>query len=562
MSRPGDTFNLNSFAIKPPATTAGSGVNQVGILLGVVYNDANKNATRQTGEFGATGVTVYIDANNSGVLDLGDVTTTTNEHGAFAFTNVTPGQKIVRVVTPSPLVQTAPTPGTGRIVTLASSGTISGIQFGIRSTADFDYGDLPLIYGATLLSQDGARHKVGGYYLGAPNSNDVDSELDGKPSAGADGDDTFGVADEDGITFDPIIAGATTHLLVKANQSGYLQGWIDWNNDGDFSDVGERVLKDKGLVAGDNHVFISVPATANVAQVYARFRFGAFGIDSINGAATFGEVEDYRLNVAVPVAAQAIGLAADADADGDVDGFDFLTWQRNLGKTSATQSQGDATIDGQVNGADLTKLKQSFGASTVAAVSTAPPTGDFDSNGFVDGLDFLQWQRGLGIAHPSVGAGDGNHDGKVDGGDMTVFRQQFGQGSASVLASVSASAVASESRGGTISRLSDATLGDAGESMQAEFGGRPFFVASARSPIADLGADSVLVRKLARDAEADSVPAWHTAVNHDRDRAFEDLLGSRRRQGLRSELEPSAGDETDADEAFALFADHFEQPLA
>ncbi len=42
-----------------------------------------------------------------------------------------------------------------------------------------------------------------------------------------------------------------------------------------------------------------------------------------------------------------------------------------------------------------------------------------------------------------------------------------------------------------------------------------------------------------------------------RDRAFEDLFGSRRRQGLKIEAE---AEETDADDAFAMFADHFEVP--
>jgi hypothetical protein len=45
-----------------------------------------------------------------------------------------------------------------------------------------------------------------------------------------------------------------------------------------------------------------------------------------------------------------------------------------------------------------------------------------------------------------------------------------------------------------------------------------------------------------------------------RDRAFDDLFGSRRRQGLKIEAEAEAGDETDADDAFAIFADHFEVP--
>ena len=42
---------------------------------------------------------------------------------------------------------------------------------------------------------------------------------------------------------------------------------------------------------------------------------------------------------------------ADFDDDSDVDGIDFLTWQRNFGRqSSATFAQGDANDDGKVDG--------------------------------------------------------------------------------------------------------------------------------------------------------------------------------------------------------------------
>jgi hypothetical protein len=73
------------------------------------------------------------------------------------------------------------------------------------------------------------------------------------------------------------------------------------------------------------------------------------------------------------------GGAADADFDndGDVDGSDFLTWQRNVGNGSATPTQGDATGDGNVNGADLAAWRQQFGpggGSTPAAQAVPEPT--------------------------------------------------------------------------------------------------------------------------------------------------------------------------------------------
>jgi formylglycine-generating enzyme required for sulfatase activity len=69
---------------------------------------------------------------------------------------------------------------------------------------------------------------------------------------------------------------------------------------------------------------------------------------------------------------------ADFDDDGDVDGADFLTWQRHLGinNGSAQRANGDANGDGNVTGADLVSWRAQFGPAAVAAGRPAPePTG-------------------------------------------------------------------------------------------------------------------------------------------------------------------------------------------
>ncbi len=54
--------------------------------------------------------------------------------------------------------------------------------------------------------------------------------------------------------------------------------------------------------------------------------------------------------------------SADFDNDGDIDGADFLSWQRGFGITSgASPSDGDANEDGAVNGADLVIWEMDFG---------------------------------------------------------------------------------------------------------------------------------------------------------------------------------------------------------
>jgi hypothetical protein len=56
------------------------------------------------------------------------------------------------------------------------------------------------------------------------------------------------------------------------------------------------------------------------------------------------------------------------------------------------------------------------------------PTPDFNFDANVDGLDFLQWQRGFGIASGADETqGDGNIDGKVDGNDLAYWAESFGE---------------------------------------------------------------------------------------------------------------------------------------
>lgn len=67
-------------------------------------------------------------------------------------------------------------------------------------------------------------------------------------------------------------------------------------------------------------------------------------------------------------------LAADFNSSGDVDGADFLIWQKGYGITSgAMRAQGDATGDGQVNAADLETWQDQFGTTPSVAASHSVP---------------------------------------------------------------------------------------------------------------------------------------------------------------------------------------------
>jgi uncharacterized repeat protein (TIGR01451 family) len=163
------------------------------------------------------------------------------------------------------------------------------------TAVELDYGDAPDPFYPTLTASSGARHILGsGLYLGAS----VDAELDGQPSANADGDDLDGNDDEDGVVFTTGIgAGLDASLEVTASGVGLLNAWVDFNADGDWSDAGEQVFTDQALVAGVNALSFAVPSGATLGTTFARFRVDTIGSLSFDGTAADGEVEDHQLEI-------------------------------------------------------------------------------------------------------------------------------------------------------------------------------------------------------------------------------------------------------------------------
>ena len=275
------------------------------------------------------------------------------------------------------------------IDTTAYSGEVEDYML---TLVDVDYGDMDP--GPTAWEDDGARHVIGGPYLGtAP-----DSDNDGVPSAGADSDDLTNLADEDGVVINwndslidsvladnQLIPGESTTLEVTiggvAGEEGYLYAWIDVERDGDWTGSGtegslawNEVLADGLLVtAGATETLdLFVPRydelgnAIEAGSVYARFRiiskaeYDALSADplwtgmSLDGLAYTGEVEDYVFDlVAVDY--------GDADTDSTLwedDGARHVTSNGPWMTTSPTGAAADGEADGQPNadatGDDLT----------------------------------------------------------------------------------------------------------------------------------------------------------------------------------------------------------------
>ena len=93
---------------------------------------------------------------------------------------------------------------------------------------------------------------------------------------------------------------------------------------------------------------------------------------------------------------------ADFDSDNDVDGDDFLAWQRGAGIPSgATLSQGDADSDGDVDGDDLAIWEAQYGSvsSLVSPISSVPEPSAVSL--VLIGLFVLRMPRGRGVVPAS-----------------------------------------------------------------------------------------------------------------------------------------------------------------
>jgi hypothetical protein len=88
-----------------------------------------------------------------------------------------------------------------------------------------------------------------------------------------------------------------------AAYSGRFRAWIDWNQDGDFDDADELVLTDGAASNGPITATVNVPAWAAIGPVRMRciFREGSTAPPNCGTYTTWGETEDYTINITAPV---------------------------------------------------------------------------------------------------------------------------------------------------------------------------------------------------------------------------------------------------------------------
>jgi uncharacterized repeat protein (TIGR01451 family) len=216
---------------------------------------------------------------------------------------------------------------------------------GVTDTCEFDFGDAPAPY-PTTLADNGARHRlVGGSLLGPR----IDSDDDGQPSPTAAGDNEDGSPnDEDGIEFaGALVAGGTGSVFVHSSRTDLLNGWLDFNADGDWSDPSEQIITNAPLQGSDQLSF-SIPASAVATnRTFARFRLSSMPNLSFTGEAPDGEVEDHLVEILPPTQTPGqigvrlnevmAGLNGDSSAqfvELEVDGEASKAWGPQAGETA------------------------------------------------------------------------------------------------------------------------------------------------------------------------------------------------------------------------------------
>ncbi len=109
----------------------------VGTITGTTYFDNNFNGTRDPGDAGLAGYSVFLDTNNNGVLDAGEEQVFTDATGRYTF-NGLPRNVTYNVVQTVPAGYTHVTPGAGLTqsfsVPVTAGATAANKDFGLTGT--------------------------------------------------------------------------------------------------------------------------------------------------------------------------------------------------------------------------------------------------------------------------------------------------------------------------------------------------------------------------------------------------------------------------------------------
>ncbi len=135
-----------------------------------------------------------------------------------------------------------------------------------------------------------------------------DADASSQPTANADGDDTNGTDDDDGVSAFPVLTESDTSYSIPAanltaSGTGTLHAWLDFDGDGSFESTEyTSTTVTAGVIASDLD-WTAQTTMGTGGSTFARFRFtsdSSITASTPEGLATDGEVEDYIVAVAGP----------------------------------------------------------------------------------------------------------------------------------------------------------------------------------------------------------------------------------------------------------------------
>ncbi|MCL4200996.1 MAG: choice-of-anchor L domain-containing protein [Pirellulaceae bacterium] len=183
--------------------------------------------------------------------------------------------------------------------------------------------------------------------------------------------------DDDGIYIDGVpTPGSTVTLLVTASQPGFLDGWIDYNNDGDFLDQYEHVYASHPLEAGVNELTLNIPIVASIGERFARFRLSKEGGLAPTGLAISGEVEDHIIQIfsnSPPILTVPRTQIVDEDVPLAIRGISVFDADAGMQVISMTLTvlNGTLTVNPIVSGGlSLSDIKSGNGTNQVVVEGT------------------------------------------------------------------------------------------------------------------------------------------------------------------------------------------------
>jgi hypothetical protein len=139
-----------------PALGCDFGFTSRSLLSGIIFNDANNNATRDGGEAGIGGVRVFVDGNANGRYDVGENFVLSNAAGHYFLS--TPASGNVRISRTLPAGRTGTRPATGvHLVTCSAGASLYGRNFGLTQTlapARATFSSKPIAATPTTLATD------------------------------------------------------------------------------------------------------------------------------------------------------------------------------------------------------------------------------------------------------------------------------------------------------------------------------------------------------------------------------------------------------------------------